>query len=82
MSDYIHLIDLNDDKDEDEDDDEADEEEKEIPSKPAGMNKSQNGIIGHLRRGTTYFTTTEGNSDKKLSDANAMTSMAVSQMMD
>ena len=40
MSDYIHLIDLNDDKDEDEDDDEADEEEKEIPSKPAGMNKS------------------------------------------
>ena len=40
MSDYIHLIDLNDDKDEDEDDDEADEEEKELPSKPAGMNKS------------------------------------------
>ena len=40
MSDYIHLIDLNDDKDEEEDDDEADEEEKELPSKPAGMNKS------------------------------------------
>ena len=39
MSDYIHLIDLNDDKDEDIDDDEADDEEKEVPKKPDGENK-------------------------------------------
>ena len=77
MSDYIHLINLNDDKDEEEDDDDADDEEKEVISKPADANKS--GIIGHLKRSSSLFTkSTEGNNDKKI---NAMESMAVSQMM-
>ena len=40
MSDYIHLIDLNDDKDEEEDSDEADEEERELPPKPAEEEKN------------------------------------------